>query len=163
MLRRYLILIPIASVLCPAPVKAADSTPLSGSVEAVKVVRMDNGHEVFVPADKASPADVIEYRLTWANNGPESLRNVVVTDPVPSGTVYVDRSATRPSRGTVEFSADGAKTFHSWPFKVALTRADGTAEWVSATPEMVTHIRWTVGSAFDPDTEFTFSYRTIVQ
>lgn len=163
MLRRFLMLISIASVVCPTLVEAADSTPLSGSVEAVKVVRTDDGNEVFVPADKASPDDIIEYRLTWANNGPESLQNVVVTDPVPSGTAYVDRSATRPSQGTVEFSADGGKTFHAWPFKVVQPRSDGSVERVDATPDMVTHIRWTVGDAFDPDTEFTFSYRTIVK
>lgn len=137
--------------------------PLTGSMQARKVVLSDTGQEAFVVAEEVNPSDVIEYRLTYANNGEEAIRNVTITDPIPAGTKYLEKTATRPPAGAVEFSVDNGSSYHAWPIMVKKTAEDGTEIEVEATPDMVTHIRWTIAGEFEPDTEFTFSYRTMVK
>jgi uncharacterized repeat protein (TIGR01451 family) len=141
----------------------ADQGPLTGNVEALKVVIKENGREAFLPADEAQPKDVLEYRVTYTNTGEMTLRNITVIDPVPTGTAYIDRTATRPNEGAVEFSIDGGKSFHSWPIRIKKKNAAGEEVEVDATPDMVTHIRWVIASDFEPETEITFSYRAIVK
>ncbi|KKT45859.1 MAG: Glucan endo-1,3-beta-glucosidase, partial [Parcubacteria group bacterium GW2011_GWC2_44_17] len=48
-------------------------------------------------ADKTEvqSADTITYTITYKNDGTADAINVVITDPIPSGTVYVDQSATQ--------------------------------------------------------------------
>lgn len=137
--------------------------PLTGSMQVHKVVLNDSGQETFVAADEVKPSDVIEYRLTYANTGEEPIRNVSITDPIPAGTEYLEKTATRPQSGAVTFSIDNGKSYHGWPIMFKKTNADGTEVEVEATPDMVTHIRWTIMGDFDPNTEFTFSYRTQVK
>jgi len=141
----------------------ASDGPLSGSLEARKVVQQSSGREVLVPANEVNPEDVIEYRLTYANNGDTSLRNVSVVDPVPHGTEYISLSATRPEVGAVEFSIDGGKVYQVWPVVYTKTLEDGSEEQVEATPDMVSHIRWTISGDMQPESEITFSYRATVK
>jgi uncharacterized repeat protein (TIGR01451 family) len=142
---------------------AADQGPLSGNVKAFRVVTHDNGREEYLPADEARPRDVIEYRVTYANRGDETLRNVTVVDPVPAGTEYVGRSATRPYDGSVEFSIDGGRSYHTWPIRIKKTNSDGELVEANANADQVTHIRWIISEDFEPETEITFSYRTVVK
>lgn len=136
---------------------------IDSRMESRKVVTRPDGRELFVPAAEVSPSDVIEYRLTYANDGQQAVRNVAIVDPVPDGTRYVELSATRPQHGSVKFSIDSGKTYHDWPVQYTRTDPDGTIRTYVATPEMVTHIRWTLDGNFDPNTAITFSYRTIVE
>jgi len=161
--RHAIIVIALVVMVFGSLAAAAGQGPLTGSVEALRVVSQDNGRDVFLPADEARPQDILEYRVTYANNGETTLRNVTVVDPVPVGTEYIGRSATRPNDGTVEFSIDGGKSYHTWPIRTKKTNAAGEEVEVEATPDMVTHIRWVIASDFEPETEITFSYRTIVK
>lgn len=159
--RRAMFFMSLIAVLCVSLAATADG-PLSGSIEAHKVVN-DEGRESFIDAKQVKPRDIIEYRLTYANKGAEPLQNVTVTDPIPSGTEYVNSTATRPATGAVEFSIDQGKTYHSWPVRYLKVDENGNEVWAEATPDMVTHIRWTIGGTLDPDTEITFAYRTVVK
>ena len=161
MVRRAIFVTALMAGMLTSLAAIADG-PLVGSIEARKVVMQETGREIFLPADKASPRDIIEYRLTYANNGEEALRNVRVTDPIPTGVEYVSSSATRPHTGGVEFSIDEGKTYKPWPIRFKQIR-DGKEVWVEATQDMITHIRWTLGSELEPDTEITFTYRAIVK
>jgi uncharacterized repeat protein (TIGR01451 family) len=149
-----------ATVLATA---AFADAPLKGSMDVRKVVVQDGGREVFIPASEVNPADLIEYRLTYANDGELPLRNVSVVDPIPHGTRYVSMSATRPATGAVEFSIDGGKSYHAWPVRYKKVLEDGTEQWLEATPDMVSHIRWTIPGEFEPESEITFSYRATVK
>lgn len=140
---------------------AAD--PVTGTIEARKVVVGERGEELFLPANEVRPQDVIEYRLTYANSGASAVRNVAITDPVPAGVQYVEKTAKRPGNGRVEFSIDSGKSFHAWPVKVTRTSADGKETTVDATPDMVTHIRWTLSGDLKPESDVTFSYRAKVK
>lgn len=144
-------------------IAAIAADPITGTIEARKVVIGERGEELFLPADEARPQDVIEYRLTYANQGAAVVRNVSITDPVPAGVQYVARTARKPGSGHVEFSVDSGKSFHAWPVKVTKKSADGRETTVDATPDMVTHIRWTLSGDFKPESELTFSYRAKVK
>lgn len=161
--RRAMFVAALVAVIAVSVVAAAEPGPLTGNVEALRVVTQDNGRVVFLPADEARPQDVIEYRLTYANTGETPVRNVTVVDPVPAGTQYIARTATRPNEGAVEFSIDGGKSYHAWPIRIKQKTADGKEVEVEATPDMVTHIRWIIASDFEPAAEITFSYRAIVK
>lgn len=162
-LRRIIILSALVLVLTIPFGVLAGQGPLVATVKAVKVVAQESGKELFLPADEARPKDVIEYRLTYSNTGDEVLKNVSVTDPIPSGTKYLTLTATRPEVGSVEFSIDGGKRYSSWPVRFKTTDAAGKEQWVEATPDMVTHIRWVITEDFEPETEVTFTYRAIVK
>jgi uncharacterized repeat protein (TIGR01451 family) len=142
---------------------AVAADPVTGTIEARKVVVGEKGEELFVPADEVRPQDVIEYRLTYANHGAGAVRNISITDPVPAGVQYVAKTAKNAKSHRVEFSVDSGKTFHAWPVKVTKKTADGKEVTVDAAPEMITHIRWTLSSELAPEDEITFSYRAKVK
>lgn len=140
---------------------AAD--PITGVIEAHKVVIGEKGEELFVPANEVRPQDVIEYRLTYANHGAAAVHNVSITDPVPAGVHYVGKTAKKPGSGRVEFSVDSGRSFHAWPVKVTKKTTAGKEITVDATPDMVTHIRWTLSGDLKPAGEVSFSYRAKVK
>ena len=151
------------AVLLAASIAVAANKGLTGNIQAFRVVESKDGGEKFLPAEKARPSDVIEYRLTYKNEGEMSVRNIFITDPIPTGTQYIEASASRPLRGNVEFSVDGGKTYQTWPIKVTEVTPDGREIVTEATPDMVTHIRWTLNDTFTPDEEITVSYRTLIK
>ncbi len=141
---------------------ALASANLQGSLEAYRVVVTNEGVEKFLPADNARPQDVIEYRLIYKNTGDEPIQNVLITDPVPIGTRLVHPSS-QIKAGRVEFSIDGGKNFQAWPILIKKTGADGRETVVEATPDMVTHIRWALNQAIQPDAGITLTYRTVIK
>jgi len=151
----------VAGLITSLAALAADS--IQGTVEARRVVAGDKGSEQFLPANEVHPQDVIEYRLTYANNGAEVVHNMSITDPVPAGVQYVEKTAKNAGSGNVEFSVDSGKTFHAWPLKVTKKNAGGKNVTVDATPDMVTHIRWTLNGDLKPKGEVTFAYRAKVK
>lgn len=160
---RAIFITALVTILCTPLAALAGQGTLTGNVEAHRVVTADNGREVYLPADEARPKDVIEYRLTYTNGGETTLRNVTVVDPVPVGTEYIVDTAARPHEGVVEFSVDDGETYHTWPILIKKTTADGKEIEVEATPDMVTHIRWTVANDLEPETAITFTYRAKVK
>jgi len=161
-MRRAVTLLTVLSVLFVAGA-ALGSGPLTGNIEAWKVlVAEKTGEESFVPAGEASPSDLIEYRLTYANGGESAVRTVSITDPIPSGTEYVVRTATQPGGAAVTFSVDNGKTFHAWPVRIK-QMVDGHEVWVDAPASMVTHVRWTLNDELKPAQQVTLAYRAVVR
>ena len=142
---------------------SAASANLTGTLEAYRVVVNDKGVESFLPADNARPKDVIEYRLTYSNAGDEPIQQILITDPVPIGTRLVNPAAPQPKTARVEFSIDGGKNYQQWPIMVKKTNEKGEEKLVEATPEMVTHIRWTLTEAIRPKGNVTLTYRTVIK
>ena len=98
----------------------------------------------FVPVGNASPGDVLQYVLLYANQGDETATNAVIEDPVPKGTTFVANSA-EGDGAAITFSNDGGKT---WAPAVKLTYEvklpSGAVERRVATPSEYTNIRWTI-------------------
>ena len=61
-------------------------------------------------ATSVVPGTEVIYTITAKNTGTEVADNIVVTNPVPEHTVYVDGSASGPD-AVITFSADGGKTY----------------------------------------------------
>jgi uncharacterized repeat protein (TIGR01451 family) len=161
---RFLGLAAVLVLFLPLQVQAdSNEGGLTGIIEAYQVVVNDDGMERLLPAEKARPKDIIEYKLTYKNNGNTPLQNIVITDPVPSEAVYIAESAYLPREGSVRFSIDEGRSYHEWPVKVLIETADGEQVWKDATPEQVTHIRWTLDEAIDPDQGVVVSYRASVK
>lgn len=146
-----------------SPVLATKSGDFTGSLEAFRVVLTDNGQETFLPADQASPNDVIEYRVTYRNARDDAIQSIFITDPIPTGSQYIEESATKPSGGRVEFSIDGGRSFKEWPITIERRTSDGRTLVEQATPDMVTHIRWIISQEVVPEREITLTYRTFIK
>lgn len=86
-----------------------------------------------------SPGDVLRYTISFTNQGTQTARagTIVITNPLPEGTEYVDGSAG--GAGTVvTFSVDG-ESFAA-PESLVIQR-DGTSR--AATAADYRSIRWT--------------------
>lgn len=161
-MRRAVTLLTVFAVVSAAGV-AIGAGPLTGNIEAWRVlVAEETGEESFVPAGQASPRDLIEYRLTYANGGASAVRTLAITDPIPAGTEYVVRTATQPGDATVTFSVDHGRTFHAWPVRVRKV-VEGREVWVDAPAGMVTHIRWTLNDELEPAEQVSMAYRAVVR
>ncbi len=98
----------------------------------------------LVPASSVSPGDVVEYVLSYANEGDSPATDANIDDAIPKGTTYVANSAAGEG-AEVTFSADGGKTFApavklTYEFRLP----SGAVEKRVATPAEYTHVRWTL-------------------
>jgi len=104
------------------------------------------------------PGDVLKYQLRFTNQNPGDVRGVVFTNPVPAGLRYVDGSADADRQDvTVEYSADGGKTFAATPMVTEVV--DGKRVQRPAAPEQYTHVRWTVQGSLAPGATVTAEFR----
>jgi uncharacterized repeat protein (TIGR01451 family) len=100
----------------------------------------------FAPAGTLSQGEIVYYSVRIRNPTAGYLRDVVVVQPVPANTTYVERSASGP--GTqIEFSADGGQTFAP-EGRVTFTDLSGVQH--TATAKDYTHIRWRMRNALAP-------------
>jgi uncharacterized repeat protein (TIGR01451 family) len=100
----------------------------------------------LVPVSTALPGDEIIYTITFTNIGATAAENVVITNPVPEHTRYVDRSAVG-ARTDISFSVDGGN-FYGSPQELVV--ADGEGKQRPAQAEDYTHIRWQLLSDAEP-------------
>src|SRR5512134_3515739 len=106
-------------------------TATAGGAKVVK--RVDTGKA------KVVPGDTVVFTTTYRNTGTKPAEKVVITNPVPDHTLYVEKSAE--GKGTmIDFSADGGKSYAS-PDKLTVNDAAEKARKAGAAD--YTHIRWT--------------------
>jgi len=122
-----------------------EKSSLSVELQPYKEVRVKKGGGWAVQklsADEAKPGDVLIYRVLYRNEGPAPVKSAVLTQPVPQGAVLVFGTLTQ-SAAEATYSTDGGETFQRPPLKQRLANEDGSRLVKLATPEMITHIRWT--------------------
>ncbi|MBW4622811.1 MAG: DUF11 domain-containing protein [Cyanosarcina radialis HA8281-LM2] len=107
------------------------------------------------------PGDVIRYNLVGQNQGGRPAKNVVFTQPIPKGTVYVLNSATN-NTTKVSFSIDGGKTFVANP-TIQVKLANGKVETRPAPAEQYSFVRWDVKQAINPKSTVKVSYQVKVR
>jgi uncharacterized repeat protein (TIGR01451 family) len=134
-----------AGLLLAAPALAAPK--ITFSIAQFKEVAEQKGgvrSTKLVPAASVSPGDVVEYVLTYANQGDAPAVDANIDDAIPKGTTYLANTATGEG-AEVTFSSDGGKTFAP---AVKLTyefrSPSGAVEKRVATPAEYTHVRWTL-------------------
>lgn len=150
------------AAVCSAPA-FAQGPKLVGSMEAHKIVLDKENREIVVPADEVFPRDTIEYTLRYRNNGTDSASGINLIGPVPSGTSYLVETATDTQDFMAQFSIDGGKTYHEAPVMYTVINEHGDEELREATPDMITHIKWSVSTVLEVDREVSVSYRVQVR
>jgi len=76
-------------------------------------VQQDNGSSKleWINADSIVPGDKVGYRIIVENKGDKNADDIVLNNPVPENTVYVDGSA-RGANSTILYSVDSGKSFN---------------------------------------------------
>jgi len=167
--QRWMLLVSVAFLLAAW----AAQDPLRLELSSYRVASMVDEKgvrtEVYQPAGEAAPGDVLEWRLMAENRSEETLEDVALVIPVPSGTVYVPGSARTLNLNGVtvapEFSFDGGVHFAHPPlFKRIFVEKDGLrkAVEVEVGPEEYTHVRWTL-PALPAGAGLTVAFRTRVK
>ena len=86
--------------------------PVSVVLAAYKVTTSQSGEETVQVAKKVKPKDVVEYQATYTNNTTKTIKNLVATLPIPTGTQFLAKS----SPAGVQASTDGV-SFAAMPLK----------------------------------------------
>ncbi len=96
----------------------------------------------LVPADQVVPGEELRYTITFENDSDMVVDagRIIVTTPIPDGTVYVDGSAGGDAT-LVEYSTDG-QTFSAGEPEAGAGSGPG-AGTADDGPPPVTSLRWT--------------------
>ncbi|NMF81763.1 DUF11 domain-containing protein [Nodosilinea sp. P-1105] len=110
------------------------------------------------------PGDQLRYHLSGENTSDRSLKNLVVTQPIPAQTIYVLGSAeVGDNAGTaITYSIDNGETFVEEPM-VEVTQPNGDIVLEPAPADAYTHIRWDFGDQVQPEVSLTASYDVTVR
>jgi uncharacterized repeat protein (TIGR01451 family) len=111
---------------------------LATRLELARVVT-DNGAEKLVPAAATQPGDVLQYTAHFGNPTAATMREVVATLPVPTGTQWLPSSA-QPRSALV--SADGVR-FAPMPLMRKQLLPSGQWKEVAVPVAEIRYLRWT--------------------
>ena len=140
------------------PAVAQDQEPVSSKLEAFIVSETRNGNERFTKANRVTPGELIEYRISYRNNTSDPLGAFTVNGDVPSRTVYVAQS--QQADLPAVFQAEVADL--GWvdvPAFREITNQDGTIEKVQVSPDEYQNLRWRLAESLPPDREVNVTYR----
>ncbi len=145
----------ILATLCLLPTFAFAQVELATSMFEVVEKQQDNGTSKmeWVTPDNIIPGDKVGYRISFKNTGDKPAADIVLNNPVPENTVYVDNSA-RGANTKVVFSVDGGKKFAN-PEQLFV---EVSGKKVPATAKDYTHVRWTLSSALPAGKEGSVQY-----
>lgn len=132
------------------------------TVAEIEVTEINDKGEKIVKRTAATnvvPGTEVIYTITAKNTGTEPADNIVVTNPVPDQTVYVDGSAF--GAGTnITFSVDGGKSYDK---AQNLKVKDKAGQSHNAKAEDYTHVRWALQFNLQPGQEAPVWYRVRVK
>lgn len=111
------------------------------------------------PAASVIPGSEVIYTITAKNTGTEPAENILVTNPIPAQTVYVDGSAYG-AGSVITFSVDGGKSY-ALPDQLKVKDKSGKSR--AATAEDYTHVRWHLQFSLKPGEEAPVWYRVRVK
>jgi len=136
--------------------------PLQSAMTAFLVEKNDEGKEVLTKTEQVRPGQLIEYVSRNTNMTDRDLQEVNVVGPIPTGTTYLAGTASADQPIEPEFSIDGGEKYQPEPVKYKVKQADGTEIEKVATPDMYTHVRWTIGT-LKARQEMVMKYRVQVK
>jgi len=117
--------------------------------------------ETLAPADKVTPGDTLLQRATLKTD--KALKSGHIVLPVPKNTRYLSGTASTFKDLSLDYSADGGKTYSVQPMKtVTVTENGKTVQKQVPVPENeYTALRWTIVT-LPKDAAVTVSYRVSV-
>lgn len=102
----------------PARAQAPAKGPVEARLEVHKIVRAPDGRETAAAAEAVKPGDVLEYIVTYRNNGGAAVRDFAATLPIPPATELVPGSE-RPAGASASVDA---RAFDPVPLKRKVRR-----------------------------------------
>jgi uncharacterized repeat protein (TIGR01451 family) len=108
------------------------------------------------------PRDVLQYTIVYENKGNGEARAAKIVDPIPPNTSYISGSAQGES-SAIEFSLDGKSFQPPTLLKFNVKQADGTEVEHVATPDMYTHIQWTLTKPVPSNGKGSLSFQVMVK
>jgi len=146
----------------PAPAQQQGGIVLTSVSEVETAVQNSEGKKEVKRVDAAKakvvPGDPVIFTVSYANTDTKPADRVVIINPVPQHTNYLDKSA-EGKGAAIEFSVDGGKTYAA-PEKLVVT-ADGKQRPAAASD--YTHIRWTISKPLAPGAKGSVSFRAVLQ
>ncbi len=139
------------TILPAVSVNALAQVELKTEMYKVVEVQKDNGtskiewvtpDSIRVTPDSITPGDKVGYRIIIENKGDKPADDIVLNNPVPENTLYVDGSA-RGANSSIVFSVDQGKTFAT-PEKLFIVK-DGKK--LPATAKDYSNVRWVLTSS----------------
>ncbi len=132
------------TILPAVSVNALAQVELKTEMYKVVEVQKDNGTSKieWVTPDSITPGDKVGYRIIIENKGDKPADDIVLNNPVPENTLYVDGSA-RGANSSIVFSVDQGKTFAT-PEKLFIVK-DGKK--LPATAKDYSNVRWVLTSS----------------
>lgn len=132
-------------------------------LEAYVVTTNDEGAEQYQPASKAAPGDVIEYRLSYLNEGDKAIRDLAVQGPIPTNTNYIGNTSSTTVASDFQVSIDGGDNWEAEPVTRTRTLPDGTVETYVIPPEDYSHVRWLPKQRLSAGETQVYTYRVMVE
>jgi uncharacterized repeat protein (TIGR01451 family) len=146
MMQRMVTVLMALALLAPAAAwtQQKGAVELKSIAEVETTIKNEKGEKSTKRLDAAAatkvPGDTVAFTTLYTNTGKEPATAVVIDNPVPEHTTYVDQSAegidTR-----IDFSVDNGKTYGA-PDKLTIKDATGTVR--RATAADYTNVRWTL-------------------
>lgn len=112
----------------------------------------------LVAADVVVPGERVFYTITFTNSGDEPADNVVITNPIAAGLVYIDGTAFGPG-ADIQFSVDDGRSFAA--ADTLTVTEDGQSRAAEASD--FTHIRWVMRSELAAGAQATARFAAILE
>jgi uncharacterized repeat protein (TIGR01451 family) len=139
-------------------VQAKDTGPLQINMKSYAIGTNAEGKEIATETTEVDPKQTLEFRAAYKNTGHDSLKDLIVTGPIPSSTQYQANTAVAPVDAKFQVSVDGGKTFESEP----VTRTV-KGKKVIIPASQYTHVRWIPNVSLAANSEQVYSYRVQVK
>ncbi len=162
------VVITTAGVLSQAPARSGLKLILEAQKQVI--VKDENGKnrvswQAIGETAVVQPGDILLYTVRGEENQKIAVNNFVVTQPIPTQTMYVLNSADVVQGVTAKpriiYSIDGGKTFTENP-TIQVTLPDGKVETKPAPAEVYTHIQYVFDTPIVPR-NFQASYQVKVR
>lgn len=134
---------------------ASAEVTLTNTVFEVVTITAEDGskQDQWQQPDKLLPGERVGYQIEVNNQGTEPAADIVIANPIPEHTVYVQDSA-KGLNTSIEFSVDNGKTF-ALPAQLFMEKE---GKRVQATSEDYTQVRWKLNKPLAVGVSSTVQY-----
>jgi len=108
----------------------------------------------WIKPDNIVPGDKIGYKITIKNSSNDAADNLVLSNPIPEHTLYIDGSA-RGANATIQFSIDKAGKAFAKPSELFV---EENGKRILATAKHYTHVKWILNQSIPAGEESSVQY-----
>jgi uncharacterized repeat protein (TIGR01451 family) len=154
-------LVTLVALILPITALGADGQISFTSIAQVEKEMYEDGKKVLVrsKAEMLNPGEIAIYTNSFTNNGTDVAEGLVINNPVPANTEYLNGSATEAGY-ELTFSVDSSKTFDK---AENLTVLDKDGKSIPASAKDYTNIRWTRTEPLNPGQTGSVEFRIMVK